>query len=84
MTDHFSGGEKIKIRKSVAKDITARYQKGWEFIRQHYFPKQKTLFHMDFSMYDGERPSQHFGTEEAILVSLTLMEDILQKRSKQS
>ena len=36
LQEHFSGGEKLRIRKSVAEGIIANYQAGWEDIRQQY------------------------------------------------
>lgn len=80
LQEHFSGGEKLKIRKSVAEAIIANYQAGWENIRQRYFPQQDTLFHMDFSMYSEDTSSQVFGTEEAVQVSLVLLESFLKDR----
>jgi len=82
LQEHFNGGEKIRIQPAVAREIVAHYTGGWEFIRRQYFPDQKTLFHTDYSMYDSRQDPQEFGTEEAILVSLVLMEDILKKQDR--
>jgi hypothetical protein len=80
LQDHFSGGEKLKIRKSVAEAIVANYQAGWEDVRQQYFPEQQALFHMDFSMYSEDISSQTFEAEEAVYVSLVLIESFLKDR----
>jgi len=84
LTRQFKGGEKIRISKSLAKKIISRYQGGFEFIRRQYFPEQKTLFHMDFSMCDGMRPSQPFGTDQILMVSLKLMEELMQQQAQKS
>ena len=80
LQEHFSGGEKLRISKSVAEGIIANYQTGWEDIRQQYFPQQDTLFHTDFSMYSDDTNSQTFATEEAVHVSLVLIESFLKDR----
>jgi len=80
LQEHFSGGEKLRIRKADAEAIVAHYQAGWEDIRQRYFPDQDTLFHMDFSMYKEDTSSQTFGAEEAVFVSLVLIESFLKDR----
>ena len=77
---HFSGGEKLSPGRSVAEAIVANYQAGWEDIRTQYFPDQDTLFHMDFSMYKEDTSSQIFGAEEAVFVSLVLIESFLKDR----
>lgn len=82
LQEHFSGGEKLRIKKSVAETIVENHKAGWEDIRQQYFPDQDTLFHMDFSMYDEDTSSQKFGTEEAVLVSLVLIESFLEDRTE--
>lgn len=80
LQEHFSGGEKLRIRKSVAEAIVAHYQPGIEAIRQQYFPQQETLFHTDFSMYSEDTSAQTFGAEEAVHVSLVLLESFLKDR----
>ena len=77
LQDHFSGGDKLKISRSVAEAIVANYQAGWENVRQQYFPRQQALFHTDFSMYSEDTSSQTFGAEEAVYVSLVLIENFL-------
>jgi len=83
LQDHFSGGEKLKISKSLAESIVANYQEGTEAIRQQYFPEQPTLFHTDFSMYSEDTSSQAFGAEDAVLVSLLMFEDLLKDKKYQ-
>jgi len=80
LQEHFSGGEKLRIRKSVAEAIVASYRSGIEAIRQQYFPQQETLFHTDFSMYSEDTSAQTFGAEEAVHVSLVLLESFLKDR----
>jgi len=80
LQEHFSGGEKPRIRKSVAEGIIANYQAGWEDIRQQYFAHQDTLFHMDFSMYSEDTSAQTFTPEDAVNVSLVLIESFLKDR----
>lgn len=83
LQEHFSGGEKLRIRKSLAEAIVANYQRGCEDIRQQYFPQQETLFHTDFSMYSEDTSSQTFGSEEAVYVSLVLLKSMLKDRKYQ-
>ena len=80
LQDHFSGGEKLTIRKSVAEAIVANYQAGWEDIRQQYFPERQALYHTDFSMYTEDVSSQTFDVEDAVYVSLVMIESFLKDR----
>lgn len=82
LDQHFSGGEKMQISTSLAKAITGKYKRKWEYIRKHYFPNQDSLFQMDFSMYEQSRQPQGFEAEDAVMVALMLLEDDLNEQQK--
>ena len=79
LQDHFSGGEKPTLTRSIAEKIVANYESSCEAIRKQYFPAQGTLFHSDFSMYTDDK-TQAFGAAEAVFVSMVLMDNLLEKK----
>jgi hypothetical protein len=83
LQDHFSGGEKPTLTRSIAEKIVANYESSCEAIRKQYFPDQDTLFHSDFSMYTDDK-TQVFGAAEAVFVSMVLMDNLLEKQQDSS